>query len=150
MNYWLFKSEPTCYSIDDFKKDGKTHWTGIRNYQARNYMKCMEVGDQVLFYHSSAGEITGIVGLGKVIGKAHPDLTAFNKKDDHYDPKSTKENPIWFGVDISYQKTLKKPLLLTQIKFDNDLKNMVVAKRGSRLSIQPVTVQHFNKIVKGI
>lgn len=148
-NYWLVKSEPDCYSIDQFKKDGKTQWTGVRNYQARNYMRAMEVGDEVLFYHSGAGDETGIVGIGKVSKKAYPDLTALDKKDDHYDPKATKTNPIWDGVEISYQKTLPKLLTLKLLKQQKSLAGMELLKTGSRLSVQPVSIQHFNEIVKG-
>src|SRR5437868_5820727 len=104
MNYWLLKSEPDCYSIDDFKKDKKTSWTGIRNYQARNFLKSMEIGDLALFYHSGGNskELPGVAGVAKITGKAHPDSTALNKKDDHYDPKASKENPIWFAPDVAY------------------------------------------------
>ncbi len=149
MNYWLLKSEGACYSIDDLKKAKVTQWTGIRNYQARNYMtNDMKVGDLILFYHSNGGEETGIVGVAEVVGAAHPDLTGLDKKDEHFDPKATKDKPIWFGADISYKYSFKKPVLLTHIKFDSDLKNMLVAKRGMRLSVMPVIRSHFDKIVK--
>lgn len=147
-NYWLVKSEPDCYSIDQFKKDKKTQWTGVRNYQARNYMKAMEVGDEVLFHHSSAGDLTGIVGIAKVSKKAYPDVTALNPKDDHYDPKATKENPIWYGVEISWQKTFPKVLTLKALKAQKKLAGMELLKQGSRLSVQPVSMPHFNEIVK--
>src|SRR6266516_4146075 len=101
MNYWLIKSEGSCYSIDDLKKDKRTAWTGVRNYQARNFMRDgMKVGDLVLFYHSSS-DPTGIYGIVKVTSKPYPDRTALDKKDMHYDPKSTEENPIWMLVDVA-------------------------------------------------
>src|SRR4051812_19228185 len=110
MNYWLIKSEPDCYSIEDFKKDKKTAWTGIRNYQARNFMRDgMKIGDGVLFYHSGANP-PAVVGVAKVGSKPHPDTTALNVKDDHYDPKSTKDNPIWYCVDMSYVSTFRSPV----------------------------------------
>jgi predicted RNA-binding protein with PUA-like domain len=151
MQYWLLKSERDCYSIDEFKNDTekkqKVPWTGIRNYQARNFMRDqMKVGDKFFFYHS--GKDPEIVGIGKITGVAHPDLTAFDKNDDHYDPKSTKENPIWMCVDVSFVKKLSKPVLLAAIKFEPALKGIMVAQQGSRLSVQPVSENHFNKIVE--
>lgn len=145
MNYWLIKSEPDCYSIDDFRKDKKASWSGVRNYQARNFMKAMKKGDLVLFYHSSA-DPTAIVGIGSVIKEAHPDLTALDKKDDHYDPKSTLAKPIWEMVDFSFVKKFKNPLTLSQIKFNPKLKGILLAQQGSRLSVQPVSKLHFEII----
>lgn len=148
MNYWLIKSEPTCYSIDDLKRDKKTAWTGVRNYQARNYMaRDMAVGDLVLFYHSTVGEI-GVVGIAKVASKPHADLTALDKKDDHYDPKATKENPIWQCVDFSFVKKFNKVVTLPLIKANPNLKGIMVAQTGSRLSVQPVSPKHFEEIVE--
>jgi predicted RNA-binding protein with PUA-like domain len=130
-NYWLIKSEPTCYSIDDFQKDGKTLWTGIRNYQARNFMRDqMQIGDLALFYHSSANPMA-VVGIAKVVSKPMPDTTAFDTKDDHFDPKATKENPIWYAVEFQYVKKLKNPVTLDQIKFAPSLKGVV---QGSQFS----------------
>jgi predicted RNA-binding protein with PUA-like domain len=149
MNYWLIKSEPGCYSIDDLKKDRKTQWTGVRNFLARNYMRDqMKVGDKALFWHSG-GDAPAAVGIAKVSKEATADLTAFDKKDDHYDPKSTKMNPIWVGVEFSYEKTFKKPQTLAEIKKDRRLEGIMVAQRGARLSIQPVSRQHFEYIVNG-
>jgi predicted RNA-binding protein with PUA-like domain len=145
VQYWLLKSE--CYTIDNLKKDKRTPWTGVRNYQARNFMRdLMKDGDMVLFYHSNA-EPSGIYGLAKVKGKPHPDLTAFDKKDDHYDPKSDKNNPRWMLVDVVYQETFKHPVSLSALKFDPELAGMMVRERGSRLSVQPVSQKHFNHIV---
>ncbi len=148
MNYWLIKSEPDCYSIDDLKKDKKTRWTGVRNFQARNYMRDgMKVGDKALFWHSG-GNPPAAVGIAVVSAEAAPDLTALDKKDDHYDPKSTKESPIWVATEFSYEKSFKNPLSLAEIKRDPALKGIMVAQTGSRLSIQPVSRQHFEHIVK--
>ncbi len=142
MYYWLLKTEGECYSIDDLRRDTKTTWTGIRNYQARNYMRdAMHVGDLAFFYHS--GTNAGIYGIAKVISESHADPTQFDKKDNHYDPKATKAKPIWQCVDIAFVKKFKQPMLLSQIKFDPALEGMVVRARGSRLSVQPVSEKHF-------
>lgn len=146
MNYWLIKSEPDCYSINDFAKDKKTAWTGIRNYQARNYMRDhMKVGDLVLFYHSSI-DPKAVVGIAEVVSKSHPDITALDKKDDHYDPKATKDNPIWYCVDVKFLEKFSNPVTLGHIKIDPSLKGIEVAKQGSRLSVQPVSKAHFERI----
>lgn len=149
MNHWLIKSEGDCYSIDDLKKDKKTPWSGIRNFQARNFMRdIMKVGDKVLFYHSNGTKEnpTGVYGVAKVSSKSYPDITAFDKKDDHYDSKSKKENPTWFLVDMSFVSKFKNPVTLSQIKFEPKLKGIMVAQKGSRLSIQPVSKEHFEFI----
>lgn len=146
MNYWLIKSEGECYSIDDLKRDKKTAWTGIRNYLARNYMRDhIKKGDLVLFYHSMS-EPTGIYGLAKVVSGPHADETAFDKKDEHFDPKSKKENPTWMCVDLAYVKKFKDPLSLFILKADPQLEGMQVTKKGDRLSVQPVSSIHFNYI----
>ncbi len=148
MNYWLVKSEADCYSIDDFKKDKKAAWTGIRNYQARNFMRdSMKVGDGVLFYHSSS-EPNAVVGIAKVVSKPHADETAFDKKDDHYDPKSKKESPTWICVDLQFVKKFKREVTLAEIKNRPDLKGMPLSQTGSRLSVQPVSEAHFQIIEK--
>ena len=148
MQYWLMKSEADCYSIDDLKKDKTTPWTEVRNYQARNFMREMKLGDKVLFYHSNGGKETGVVGEAKVSKLAFPDPTQFDKKSDYYDPKSSKENPRWDCVEVRYVKKYKNPVYLSDIKSDALLQNMVVASRGSRLSITPVIKKHFEKISK--
>jgi predicted RNA-binding protein with PUA-like domain len=147
MNYWLVKSEADCYSIDDMKKDKKSLWTGIRNYQARNFLRSMDVGDLVLFYHSSA-EPNGVYGIVKVTKKAEADPTAFNKKDDHFDPKSTKENPIWLAPEVTFQEKFKEPVSLSDIKINPKLSGIGVAQKGSRLSVFPVSKAHFEVISK--
>ncbi|MDQ3077161.1 MAG: EVE domain-containing protein [bacterium] len=148
MNYWLVKSEADCYSIDDFKKDKKASWTGIRNYQARNFMRdSMKVGDGVLFYHSST-EPKAVVGIAKVVSKPHLDETAFNTKDDHYDPKSKKDIPTWICVDLQFVKKFTREVTLAEIKNRPDLKGMPLTQTGSRLSVQPVSEAHFMIIEK--
>lgn len=144
--YWLMKSEPSCYSIDDLKAAGKGTWDGVRNYQARNFMRAMKKGDKVLFYHSSDAPI-GIAGLAEVSTEAYPDPTQFDPKADHYDPKATKENPIWSVVDVTFKNKFKRLLTLAEIKNDPVLKDMVVAQRGSRLSVQPVSERHYTRIM---
>lgn len=147
MNYWLIKSEGDCYSIDNLKKDKKTTWNGVRNYQARNFMRdSMKVGDLVLFYHSNSKPI-GVYGVAKVASAPHPDGTALDKNDEHYDPKSTKEKPIWECVDFAFVEKLQRPISLEEIKHDHKLGGIMVAQRGSRLSIQPVSKAHFERII---
>ncbi len=147
MNYWLIKSEGECYSIDDLKKDKKTSWGGVRNYQARNFMmRDMQVGDGVLFYHSlgSAKEPAGVYGVAKVASKAHPDETQFDKKDMHYDGKATKEKPIWYCVDMAFVKKFKVPVTLPEIRLDPAFAGMPLLAPGQRLSVMPVSKKHFD------
>jgi len=148
MNYWLLKTEPTAYSIDDLQHDKKVAWEGVRNYQARNFLKDMKVGDLCLFYHSSTEPI-GVFGVAKVVKAAYPDPSQFNKKDSHFDPKATKEKPIWFCPDVAFVKKFQIPYLLTSIKADHTLRGMLVASQGSRLSVQPVSEKHFEYIRNG-
>lgn len=137
------KSEPEVYSIDDLARDGKTMWDGVRNYQARNFMRDqMKAGDLVFFYHSNA-EPSGIAGIAKVVGKSYPDPTAFDKKDVHYDPKSKKEKPSWYLVDVAFVKKFKRFLALEEIKGNESLKGMLLLQKGSRLSVQPVSEMHW-------
>jgi len=146
MNYWLIKSERDCYSIDDLKKDKRTPWSGIRNYQARNFIRDgMKKGDLALFYHSSS-EPTGIYGIAKVVSAPYPDPTQFDIKDDHYDPKATKDNPIWTVVDMAFVKKFKEPISLGQLRLEKKLSGMIVLEQGSRLSVMPVSEAHFKHI----
>ena len=150
MQYWLIKSEADCYSIDTLKSDKRTPWGGVRNYQARNFMRDdMRVGDLALFYHSNgtSENPSGVYGVAKVISKAHPDMTALDPKDEHYDPKATKEKPIWECVDFAFVKKLKRPVSLGEIKIDPKLAGILVAKTGNRLSVMPVSTSHFERIV---
>lgn len=143
---WLMKSEPSTYSIDDLKKDKKTLWECVRNYQARNFMmKDMKIGDAVLIYHSNA-EPPGIVGLAKVSGAAQADPTQFDKKSDYFDPKASKEKPIWFCVEVAFVEKFKNILALDSLRTEKALTDMQLLKRGQRLSIQPVTLKEFSAI----
>jgi predicted RNA-binding protein with PUA-like domain len=147
MAHFLLKSEPSCFSIDDLQKDGKTSWTGVRNFQARNTLRdSMNIGDLCFFYHSTCEE-PGIVGLMRVASAALPDTTAQNPKDEHYDPKATIENPIWTTRIMEFVEKFDKPVTLKYIKDDPELSKMVVAQRGSRLSIQPVSEAHFEHVL---
>ncbi len=146
MKYWLFKSEPEAYSIDDLQKDKKTFWDGVRNYQARNFLRDeIKKGDMVLFYHSNC-EPTGVFGICEVVKDGYPDHTAFDPASNHFDPKSKPENPTWFMVDIKFVKKFSKPVTLEEIKANSKLQNMKLLQRGNRLSIQPVTKEEFNAI----
>jgi len=147
MNYYLMKSEPDCFSIDDLKKKKVSSWDGVRNYQARNFMMQMKRGDKVLFYHSSAKEI-GVVGVMSVAKEAYPDHTAQDKNNEHYDSKSTKEKPIWYMVDVKFEQKLPRTVLLSELKQEKDLQNMSVLQKGSRLSVTPLTKREFEKILK--
>jgi predicted RNA-binding protein with PUA-like domain len=148
MRYWLLKSEGDCYSIDDLKKDQSTAWTGIRNYQARNFMRDdMKKGDLALFYHSSS-KPNGVYGIAKVVSAPHPDQTQFDKKDDHYDATSKKTDPRWICIDVAFVKKFKAPVSLEEIKHDPHLEGMMVRQTGSRLSVQPVSEKHFHYITE--
>lgn len=144
MKYWLIKSEPESYSIGHLKKDGQTDWTGVRNFQARNFMREMEKGDHVLFYHSNCKE-PGVYGVAKVIRKATPDETQFDKKGHYFEPRATKEKPIWECAQIGFVKKFKSPVLLGEMKIDPELKNMFILRKGSRLSVTPVSEREFKK-----
>ena len=148
MAYWLMKTEPNAFSIDDLKKAGVEPWDGIRNYQARNFMRdSMKVGDGVLIYHSRIQPI-GIVGEAKVASKPYPDPTQFNPKEKYHDPKSDPENPRWILVDIEYVRHFPQTLNLTDLKKMPELAEMVLVQKGSRLSIQPVTLKQWRFIQK--
>lgn len=144
--YWLVKTEPGSYSIDDLKREKKTAWSGVRNYQARNFMRAMQKADGVLFYHSSTGD-PSIVGVAKVARTAYPDATQFDRKDTHYDAKASVQKPIWENVDIAFVRKFKQPITLMRLKADPFFKTMPVTARGSRLSVQPVSEKHFKKII---
>lgn len=146
MQYWLMKSEPSCYSIDDLKRDGVGMWDDVRNYQARNFMRTMKKGDRVLFYHSSTDPI-GVVGLAEIAREAYPDPTQFDTKSYKCDPKSTKENPRWVSVDLKFKEKFAEPLTLGELKLDPFFNDMLVVKRGMRLSVQPVAEKHFKRIL---
>ena len=144
--YWLMKSEPDVYSIDDLKKEKTTCWEGVRNYQARNNMQAMEVGDEVLYYHSRATP-PGVAGLAKVVKKAYPDHFAFEKKHKYFDAKSTPEKPRWFMVDVGFVEAFDEWVTLPEIKELKSLSDMVLVN-NSRLSVQPVRKAEYDRIVK--
>jgi predicted RNA-binding protein with PUA-like domain len=142
------KSEPDAYSIEQLKKDKKTLWEGVRNYQARNFMtQTMQVGDQVLFYHSNTNP-PSVVGLARISKPAKADPTAFDSKSEYYEPKATPERPIWECVEVSFVEKFSTPLSLHDIKKDSKLQDMLLIRKGQRLSIQPVTKAEFNHILK--
>jgi len=145
--YWLIKSEPEVYSIDDLEKDKQTFWDGVRNYQARNFMRDeMKKGDQVIFYHSNS-EPPGAVGICEVVKEGYPDFTAFDPDDKHYDPKSKEDEPTWMMVDVKFVKKFNKPVSISEIKENPKLKNMKLVQRGNRLSVMPLTKSEFDEIV---
>ena len=148
--YWLMKSEPNSYSIDDLAAEPKqtTHWDGVRNYQARNLLRDdVKAGDQVLFYHSNA-KPPGVAGVAEVVKEGYPDFTAFDPKSKYFDPKSKQEEPRWFMVDIRLVKKFDRVVGLPELKDVKALEGMVLLQKGSRLSIQPVTKKQFNSILK--
>jgi predicted RNA-binding protein with PUA-like domain len=145
--YWLMKSEPDVFSIDDLAKKGKTAWEGVRNYQARNFMRDeMRVGDLVLFYHSNA-EPPGVAGVARVASAPYPDATQFDEKSDYYDAKSKKDAPTWLLVDVAFVEKLPALVPLEAIKKDPKLGGMLVAQKGQRLSVQPVDEAHFRRVL---
>ena len=145
--YWLMKSEPGVFSIDDLQREKKTCWDGVRNYQARNFMRdTMQVGDEVLFYHSNA-EPSGVAGRARICKTAYPDFSAWDKKSKHFDPKSPQDKPTWYMVDIAFVERFPELLPLGQLKADPALSGMMVIQKGSRLSVQPVTKKHFDRVV---
>ncbi len=148
MNYWLFKTEPGCFSFDDLKnRPGMTEpWDGVRNFQARNFLRdSVSVGDQVLFYHSNIPE-PAVVGLAEVVRAGYPDVTALDPNSEHFDPKASVDKPIWYMVDVRYVKSLPKIVTLEDIKGNPLLADMPLVKR-SRLSIQPVTADEWQIIL---
>jgi predicted RNA-binding protein with PUA-like domain len=149
MAYWLFKSEPDVFSIDDLLAAPKmtTFWEGVRNYQARNFLRdAIKKGDGVLFYHSNA-EPTAVVGTAHVVREGYPDPAQFDKKNEYYDAAAKVDAPRWFGVDIKADRKFAKPVTLQEIKATSVLKNMVLVQRGARLSVQPVTADAWRRIL---
>ena len=147
-NYWLIKCEPCAYSIDDLEKDKKTCWEGVRNYQARNFLRDdMKIGDYAFYYHSNA-KPSGIVGLVKIVKEGYPVHHALEKEHRYYDPKASASKPIWYMVDIEHQKSFDKIITLSDLREVKGLEEMVLLRKGSRLSIQPVNKQEFDLIKK--
>ena len=147
--YWLVKSEPDCFSIEDLAKAPKqtTHWDGVRNYQARNYMREMKIGDGVLFYHSST-EPMAIVGTAVVAREAYPDHTALDPKSDHFDPKSSAANPIWEMVNIKLDRIFERALPLHELRSVKQLAKIELLRQGSRLSVQPVRESEWQTVLE--
>ncbi|OGT66417.1 MAG: EVE domain-containing protein [Gammaproteobacteria bacterium RIFCSPHIGHO2_12_FULL_45_9] len=148
MAYWLFKSEPSAYSIDDLNRDGTTPWSGVRNYQARNFMRdTMRIGDLGFFYHSNC-DVLGIVGIVKVCSEAYPDFTAWDPDDKHFDASSPKERPRWMMVDVALVEKWTKPVTLPTLKAHPELaKTMRILQKGNRLSITPVTETEWKTVL---
>lgn len=149
MNYWLMKSEPNAFGINDLcQKPGQTeHWDGVRNYQARNMMRdAMKLGDQVFFYHSNC-TAPGIVGIMEVVREGYADFSAFDPDDKHFDPKSDPAKPRWFMVDVKHVRTLTRTITLQELKQYPELANLALVKRGNRLSIMPVSRQQWDFIL---
>ncbi|PCJ57174.1 MAG: EVE domain-containing protein [Planctomycetota bacterium] len=148
MKYWLMKTEPNVYSIDDLKKDKREPWDGIRNYQARNFMRDdMEVDDMVLFYHSNA-KPAGVAGIAKICSLPYPDPTAFDSTSKYFDPKSSEANPTWILVKVEFVNKFNDVVSLDDLRAAAGLSEMMVIKKGMRLSIQPVTKKEFNIVKK--
>lgn len=148
MNHWLIKSEPDVFSIDDLAKVKREPWSGVRNYQARNFMcKDMKPGDLALFYHSNA-KPPGIAGIAKVVGLPYPDPTQFDSKSEYFDPKATQEKPRWWLVDFEFVGKFTNLLPLEAIKADPILSEMLICQRGTRLSITPVDPLHHKRTCK--
>lgn len=147
-NYWLFKSEPSSFSLDDLKNrpDATEHWDGVRNFQARNFLRDqIKVGDQVLFYHSNIAE-PAVVGLAEVVREGYPDFTAFDPASKYFDPRSNPEKPTWFMVDVRFVRELPRPVTLAELKTVPELSGMALLNR-SRLSVQPVLKEEWDRIL---
>lgn len=150
MRYWLFKSEPETFSIDDLRarRNQVEHWDGVRNYQARNMLRDeVKAGDQVLFYHSNC-KPPGIVGVAEVVKEGYPDFTAWNPESNYYDPRSTKEKPQWYMVDIKFVEKFPQIISLDDLKQNPKLHEMLILRKGNRLSVTPVTASEFKAILK--
>ena len=148
MKHWLIKSEPHVFSLQDLKKVKKEPWDGVRNYQARNFMRDgMSQGDLALYYHSNC-DVPGVVGVARVVSEAYPDPTQWDKKSKYYDPKSSEDNPRWLLVDFEYVADFPDEVSLADLKADPKLEDMLVVRKGNRLSITPVEGKHFRRVCK--
>ncbi len=146
MKYWLMKCEPQAYSIDDLQRDKTTSWEGVRNYQARNFMRDeMQVGDAALLYQSNA-DPSGVTGVMKIVRAGYPDHFADQPGHKYFDPKSSAEKPIWYMVDVGFVEKFPRVIALAEIKADSQLNGIMVAQKGSRLSVQPLSEKHFKRI----
>ena len=148
MQYWLMKSEPDTYSIDDLQSFGVDHWDGIRNYQVRNFFRDqMQVGDQAFFYHSNCKE-PGIVGTMEIVSKAYPDHTAFDPSEKYFDSKSDPENPRWLMVDVRYIRHLDMMITLGELRQQKQIADMKLLQRGNRLSVLPLSKMEWQYILE--
>jgi predicted RNA-binding protein with PUA-like domain len=150
MQYWLFKSEPDAFSIDDLAAKPKQteHWDGIRNYQARNYLRDqVKIGDQLFFYHSSCKDV-GIVGVAEVVKESYPDHSQFDPESKYYDPKSTQDNPRWVMVDVKFKQKFKQTLSLQRVKAMPEISEIGLVKKGHRLSIMPVKDAEWHSLYR--
>ena len=146
--FWLLKSEPGTYSIDDLERDGSTSWEGVRNYQARNFLRDdARLGDLVLYYHSNADPV-GVAGIAKVVRAGYPDPFQFDKRHKYFDPKSKPESPTWITIDVGFVEKFPELVSLATLKSMSGLEKMVVTQKGSRLSVQPVTKDEFEIVRK--
>ena len=147
MAYWLMKSEPDAYSIDDLEKDEVEPWDGIRNYQVRNMFRDdMRIGDQAFFYHSSC-KVPAVVGVMTISSEAYPDPTQFDPESKYYDPKSDPDDPRWLLVDVTFERKLDRPIPLTELKEQPGLDGFLLTKRGNRLSVFPVEKKHWDIVI---
>lgn len=145
--HWLIKSEPSVYCIDDLKRDKKTSWEGVRNYQARNYIRdSIKPGDLAFFYHSNA-EPSGIAGVARACSKPYGDPTALDKKSEYFDAKSTPDEPIWFTIDFAFVQRFDSIITVEKLKKEPRIRSTPVLQRGQRLSVMPVTDEHFQIIL---
>lgn len=148
MAYWLVKSEPDTYSIDDLERDGRTGWDGVRNYQARNMIRDdMRSGDEAFFYHSSC-EVPAVVGIVEIAGPARPDPSQFDPRSDYYDPKSKRDDPRWWLVDVVLRRKLARPVTLAEIRDDPAFEGFTLTRRGNRLSVFPVSKAHWRRVLE--
>lgn len=146
MQYWLVKTEPDVYSIDDLAREKKTLWTGVRNYQARNFLRAMKRDDAVLIYHSNA-EPPGVVGIAEVRTEDKPDPTQFDSQSEYFDSKATKEEPRWFCPELSIVRKLARQVPLEELRRNTSLSGFILLQKGSRLSVIPVSEKHFRAII---
>jgi len=149
VKYWLMKTEPDVFGINDLtsRPEQTEHWDGVRNYQARNMMRDdMQVGDGILFYHSNC-DVPGIVGTARVVREGSPDFTSWNPESKYFDPKSSPENPRWFMVDVKFERKFKRTVALQQLKDIPELAEMALVRKGNRLSVMPVSAQEWEFIL---
>jgi predicted RNA-binding protein with PUA-like domain len=147
MQYWLFKSEPETFGFDRLEREKRTEWSGVRNFQARNFMKSMKIGDLGFFYHSNTKE-PGIAGIVEVVREAYPDFTARERGGEYFDPRATDDNPVWEMVDVAFRERLPRYVTLAELRANADLAaTMVLLRKGSRLSVQPVHVREWKLVL---